>query len=147
MEAVIFVGLQASGKSSFYRARFVDTHMRLNLDMLKTRAREQRFLDACLSTRQRFVIDNTNPRVEDRARYVEAARTAKFKAVGYYFDCNLQDSLERNNARAGRARIPSEGILATHRVMVVPCLEEFDELWLVRSEIGGKFEVLKWRDD
>jgi predicted kinase len=35
MEAVIFVGIQGSGKSTFYNERFVDTHIRINLDMLK----------------------------------------------------------------------------------------------------------------
>lgn len=39
MEAVIFVGVQASGKTMFYYERFFDTHIRLSLDMLKTRAR------------------------------------------------------------------------------------------------------------
>jgi transcriptional regulator with XRE-family HTH domain len=37
VEAIIFVGIQASGKSTFYRERFFDTHLRINLDMLKTR--------------------------------------------------------------------------------------------------------------
>ena len=41
VEAVIFVGLQGSGKSTFYRERFFDTHVRLSLDMLKTRHRER----------------------------------------------------------------------------------------------------------
>ena len=61
MEAVVFVGLQGSGKSSFFKERFFSTHVRISLDLLKTRHREQRFLEACLSTEQRFVIDNTNP--------------------------------------------------------------------------------------
>ena len=33
-EAIIFIGLQASGKSSFYRQKFVDSHIRLTMDML-----------------------------------------------------------------------------------------------------------------
>ena len=41
MQLIIFMGLQASGKSTFYREKFIDTHIRLNLDMLKTRHREQ----------------------------------------------------------------------------------------------------------
>jgi hypothetical protein len=41
VEAVIFVGLQGAGKSSFYRERFFDTHLRLSLDMLRTRHRER----------------------------------------------------------------------------------------------------------
>ena len=40
MEAIIFIGIQATGKSAFYQQRFADTHIRLNLDMLKTRRRK-----------------------------------------------------------------------------------------------------------
>ena len=36
-EAVILIGIQATGKSEFYKNKFADTHMRINLDMLKTR--------------------------------------------------------------------------------------------------------------
>ena len=70
MEAIIFVGIQASGKSTFYRERFFDTHLRINLDMLKTRYREQLILRACIEAKQPFVVDNTNPSVEERARYI-----------------------------------------------------------------------------
>ncbi|HZC19556.1 MAG TPA: hypothetical protein VE225_07575, partial [Rubrobacteraceae bacterium] len=69
MEAVVFVGIQASGKTSFYRERFFDTHLRINLDMLKTRRREQIFLRACIEAGQPFVVDNTNPSARERARY------------------------------------------------------------------------------
>lgn len=31
MEAVVFVGIQGSGKSSFYQERFCRTHVRLDL--------------------------------------------------------------------------------------------------------------------
>lgn len=40
MEAVILCGIQASGKSAFYSERFFHTHVRINLDMLRTRRRE-----------------------------------------------------------------------------------------------------------
>lgn len=50
MEAVIFIGLQASGKSTFYQERFFNTHVRINLDMLKTRNREKQSLQVCLQT-------------------------------------------------------------------------------------------------
>ncbi len=66
MEAVIFCGIQASGKTTFYLERFFRTHIRLNLDMLKTRHRERVMLDACLETGQRFVVDNTTPTAQDR---------------------------------------------------------------------------------
>ena len=48
MEAVIFVGLQAAGKSSFFVERFFQTHVRINMDMLRTRHRERTLTQACL---------------------------------------------------------------------------------------------------
>ena len=50
MEALIFAGIQGSGKSACYRERFFDTHARISLDLLKTRHRERPFLETCLST-------------------------------------------------------------------------------------------------
>ena len=76
MEAIIFTGLQGSGKSSFYKERFFTTHMRISLDLMRTRNRERQFLALCLETGQRFVIDNTNPTRQDRAKYIEAAKEA-----------------------------------------------------------------------
>ncbi len=35
-EAVIFTGIQASGKSTFYQEQFSRMHIRINLDMLRT---------------------------------------------------------------------------------------------------------------
>jgi len=39
MEAVILIGIQGSGKSTFYRDRFFNTHVRINLNILKRRSR------------------------------------------------------------------------------------------------------------
>ena len=60
MEAVILIGIQATGKSTFYKEYFYDTHVRINLDMLKTRRREDILLQACIQAKQSFVVDNTN---------------------------------------------------------------------------------------
>ena len=65
MELVVFAGLQGSGKSDFYINRFADTHLRINLDMLRTRRRENSILEASLKVGQRVVIDNTNPTTKD----------------------------------------------------------------------------------
>ena len=58
MKGVIFIGLQASGKSTFFLQRFFTTHIRLNMDMLKTRNRETILLKACIEAKQPVVIDN-----------------------------------------------------------------------------------------
>lgn len=52
MEAVIFVGLQGSGKTTFFKEQFFDTHIRINLDMLRTRHREEIVFQACLEAKR-----------------------------------------------------------------------------------------------
>ncbi len=96
MEAVIFIGIQASGKSTFYQERFFKTHVRINLDMLKTRRREDILLDACLQAQQPFVVDNTNVLRREREKYIQKAREAGFHVIGYYFETSLPDALRRN---------------------------------------------------
>ncbi len=82
MEAVIFIGIQATGKSTFFKARFVDTHVRINLDMLKTRHREDLLLDACIRAQISFVVDNTNVLARERAKYIALARPAGYEISG-----------------------------------------------------------------
>ena len=148
MEAVVFGGIQSSGKSSFYRARFFDTHLRINLDMLKTRHREQLLLHACVEAKQPFVVDNTNPSVEERARYIELARSGDFRVVGYFFRSWPKEALARNERRTGKARIPEKGILGTYKRLRTPTAEEgFDELYQVRIDETGRFVVEEKSDD
>ena len=79
--------------STFYRTHFADSHIRLNLDMLKTRHREHLLLEAMLEAKQPFVVDNTNPIPEDRARYILPAKAAKFGIVGYYFKSQASQAI------------------------------------------------------
>ncbi|MCP5022154.1 MAG: AAA family ATPase [bacterium] len=104
MEAVILMGLQTTGKLSFCAERYGNTHLRLNMDMLNTRHRESILLDACIQARASIVSDNTNPTRDDRQRYVQCAKEAGFRVIGYYFRSSLADSLERNSQREGKSR-------------------------------------------
>lgn len=142
MEAVIFVGVQGSGKTSFYLDRFFQTHVRISLDMLRTRYRERVLLTACLESKQPFVIDNTNPLPEDRARYVGLARAAGFRVVAYFFETSLRDAIRRNNQRRGKKRIPIPAIAGTFRKLQAPTAAEgFDELYTVEISADDKFNV------
>lgn len=74
MELIIFIGVQGAGKSTFYSNYFFHTHLRINLDMLKTKHREKLLIQACLDAKQPFVIDKTNPAYEDRQAYIDLAK-------------------------------------------------------------------------
>ena len=141
-EAVIFVGVQGSGKSTFYRQRFFDTHARINLDMLRTRPREQLLLTACLAAKQSFVIDNTNPLRSDRARYIGPAREAGFRVVAYFFETGLRDAIRRNNERRRKQRVPAPAIAGTFRKLQAPTVEEgYDAIYKVTISPEGAFVV------
>lgn len=142
MHAVIFVGLQASGKSTFYKTRFYRTHIRLNLDMLKTRHRETILLRACIEAKQPFVIDNTNPTLKERARYIEPAKTAGFSVVGYYFQSTSENALRYNMQRPDMERVPAVAIYATAKKLEIPDFSEgFDALYHVVMDGHGDFTV------
>ncbi|MFZ6030431.1 MAG: AAA family ATPase [Chloroflexota bacterium] len=149
MEAVILIGIQAAGKSTFYKEHLFATHVRINLDMLKTRPREMALLQACIATGQPFVVDNTNVLKRERARYIEIARPARFRVVGYYFQSRLQDALERNRQRSGKANIPEKGAIAKHRRLEIPSYAEgFDQLFYVMIDpISSEFVVKEWQDE
>jgi len=146
MEAVIFIGIQAAGKSTYYKEHFFKTHIRINLDMLRTRYREALLLKACLEMKQSFVVDNTNPAEHDRQRYIVPAKDAGFRTVGYYFRSRISDSFRRNQQRTGKECIPEVGILATLGKLKRPSFSEgFDDLYYVFIQDDGKFVTQKWR--
>lgn len=142
MEAVIFIGIQASGKTTFYLERFFKTHVRINLDMLKTRHREKILLEACLEMKQPFVVDNTSPAREDRRKYIKSAKSRSFRVIGYYFDSEIEQAIKRNNSRPEKERIPVPGIKNTHSRLEFPEYSEgFDELYSVTINRHNEFEV------
>ncbi len=147
MEAIIFCGIQGSGKSTFFKEQFFSTHVRISLDLLRTRHREKLFLSACLESGQRFVVDNTNPTRTERAVYVNTAREKKFAVIGYYFASRAVDALARNALRSGDERVPDVAIKATLSKLERPALDEgFDALYYVSLQ-DGTFSISEWNNE
>lgn len=142
-QAVIFVGLQATGKSSFYIRNFFHSHIRISYSMLKDEEKEAMFTFYCLEANQNFVIDNTNPTIEGRAKYISVAKE-DFEVIGYYFESKIKDAIRRNKRRHIRERVPNDYILRTYDRLQVPSYKEgFDRLYYVKI-INGKFQVTEW---
>lgn len=142
MEAVVLVGIQASGKSTFYEQRFANTHVRISRDLLKTRGRERQLLEASIEARQPFVVDNTNVVAEERARFIGPARAAGYRVVGYFFRTEPRAAIARNKLREGKAVIPIPGILGTYKKLEEPRMEEgFDALYVVTLTPDDQFLV------
>jgi len=145
MELVILMGLQATGKSTFCRERFYNSHVRINLDMLKTRHREHMLVEACLLSKTKFVVDNTNLTREDRARYIAPAKGARFRITGYFFQSKVGDAINRNATRIGSERVPDIAIAGSSTRIELPGYDEgFDELFYVRLSGDNQFTVERW---
>ena len=142
MEAVIFIGIPGSGKTTFFLERFFHTDVRISKDLLRTRHREQAFLRTCLSTQQKFVVDNTNVLMAERQLYIPQAKAAKFRIIGYVFDTPLDAALGRNRRRQGKAIVPVAGVIGKYKRLQRPELGEgFDELFVVAIDNDSRFIV------
>jgi predicted kinase len=147
-ELVIFCGIQATGKSTFFQRKLFHSHVRIGLDLVRTRHREATLFDACLRCGQSVVIDNTSPTPAERARYIVPARAAGFVVVGYYFQSRVAPALARNAGRPDARRVPDRGVLGTAARLVAPRRAEgFDALHYVSIDDAGEFVVEAWRDD
>lgn len=142
MQAVLFVGLQAAGKTTFYHQRFAATHVRISLDQLKTRSRERAAVLSAIREGRSFAVDNTNATTEQRQRYIELAKPAGYTVHGYFFEPDIQGSLRRNAQRPGKERIPVPGLFGTRKRLQVPSFAEgFDALFVVQVNDAGGFNV------
>jgi predicted kinase len=151
MELVLFIGLQGAGKSSFFRERFAETHVHVSKDLWpKARHRERRqrrLIAEALAAGRSVVVDNTNPSAEVRAPLIEIGKQHGARVVGYYFESNVQECLERNARREGRARVPEVGFFATLKQLQRPSYAEgFDALHYVRLVPEDGFEVTEWSE-
>ena len=128
---ILFTGLQASGKTTFYQQQFPDL-VHVNLDTLHTRNKERILLDECFASGASFVVDNTNPTRKDRERYISRAKENGYRVIGYYFQSSISACKERNSRRTGKALLPVSALAATHRTLELPGWDEgFDELYYV----------------
>ena len=117
-QAIIFIGIQASGKTTFY--------------------------NRLLSGESYTHIDNTNPEIADRVPYIQKAKDYGYQVIGLFFQSIVKHCVNRNNAR--RCGVPSDAIAHTSNRLQIPSyLEGFDELYFVRIDNNG-FKVTRWEE-
>ena len=135
-ELIIFVGLQAAGKSTYFRTHLAATHVHVSKDLMKnTRNREIRqrqMIGDALATGKSVVVDNTNPTPAIRAPLIELGRRHGARIAAYYFEIPLAEAVTRNRAREGKSRVPDVALFVTARRLKPPTFEEgFDEVRVI----------------
>lgn len=151
-ELVVFMGLQAAGKSTFYRTQFAQSHQLVSKDLLRNNRRpgrrQRRLIIEALGAGHSVVVDNTNPTAAIRRELIELGHAHGVRIVGYYFASTLGRSLARNRVRGGKHQVPDRAIVSTFKDLERPSLEEgFHELWLVKALFDEQFLVSPWESE
>lgn len=133
-EAIIFIGLQGSGKTTYFINHFAATHEHVSRDIQPSPAREMAAIRECLRSGRSFVVDNTNGTRAVRAPYIRAAKAAGFGVLSYFFDTPIRMAIGRNNQRQDKRPIPVPAILRTAKGLEPPSLEGIDEIRTITAE-------------
>ncbi len=142
---ILFIGIQASGKTTFFRNMLACHRLvHINLDTLHRRHREMIAIRDCFDGRKSFVVDNTNPEITDRQRYIPLAKSHGYEVIGIFFQSRVQECIERNEQR--ERRVPRHAIPCTSNKLQMPSYDEgFDQLYFVRI-VDNDFEITKWNE-
>jgi predicted kinase len=88
-EVAILIGLQAAGKTMFYRQRLAGTHQHVSKDLMPHNRNKQRrqlqLIAEALDAGDNVAVDNTNPSPEDWRPIIDLARRHGGVAVAYWF--------------------------------------------------------------
>ncbi len=135
-ELILFVGMQASGKSTYYATHFAATHVHVSKDLMTNvsnrDARQQKMIEAALAAGSSVVVDNTNPTPIVRAPLIALGRKHGARVIAYFFDTPVKDAVARNRLRLGKARVPDVALYVTAKKLVPPTVAEgFDEVRVI----------------
>lgn len=144
MRVAILIGLQASGKTTFYREHLAATHVHVSKDNFpnarKPQKRQLRMISEALKAGHHVAVDNTNPSPNEWAPVIEVARTFDATAAGYWFPVDVEASIARNAARD--SPVPDVGLFTTLGRLRRPTQSDgFDELYSVTINDTGGFTV------
>ena len=165
IELVILVGIQASGKTTYYRRRLEGEYLHVSLDNWRgkgnVRGKEREAILAGLASaaesggRLRGVaVDNTSTTAQTRRRYFDmageftAATGKPVSLTAYFFDADLASCLKRNaqrptDAPAGVPYFVPPAVIAGFRSRLQPPRYEegFARIRRVRITDDGGFAV------
>ncbi|XP_075461763.1 bifunctional polynucleotide phosphatase/kinase isoform X1 [Ascaphus truei] len=136
-EVVVAVGFPAAGKSTFLKDHLVtEGYVCANRDTLGSWQKCVAACEEALKNGKRIVIDNTNPDVESRSRYIDSARKAGVHARCFVFTASIDVAKHNNRFRemtyTGKGHLPVNDII----------LNSYKNKFVAPSQSEGFSEIL-----
>ncbi|KAK6623979.1 hypothetical protein RUM44_010836 [Polyplax serrata] len=100
LEVVILVGFPGSGKTHFAKTHLIPAgYVHINRDTLGSWTKCANAMTAALSGKQSVVIDNTNPDVESRKRFITLAKNYTSSIRCFVMNTSMQHAKHNNKFR------------------------------------------------
>ncbi|NKZ05602.1 ATP-binding protein [Actinomadura latina] len=151
-ELAILIGLQASGKTTFYR-RHLAGHVHVSKDLFprgarRKQARQLRLISEALEQDRDVAVDNTNPSPDEWQPLITVGRRHRAHIVGYWFPPDVALSMRRNAVRPPEIQVPDVGVYAALKRLRRPRPSDgFDALFTVVPAADGAFDVKEMTDE
>lgn len=151
-ELAILIGLQASGKTTFYKQHLAE-HTHISKDLFprsarRKQARQLRLISEALDQDRDVAVDNTNPSPDEWEPLITLGRRHGAHITGYWFPPDVALSMRRNALRPPEIQVPDVGVYATLKRLRRPRLSDgFDTLFAVTPNTTGGFEVREMPDE
>ena len=135
---VIFMGPHRSGKTFYFNWHFAGKFIHVHSDEDQAGSEEQKLIQECLDKGDDFVIDDTNNTKAGRAVYIQNAKAAGYRIIGYLFRTQISDQYIQFDRNFRPEQRYSEIMPADLSQLELPdCSEGFDELYYV--EMMGSY--------
>ncbi len=90
-EIILFIGFPGSGKTTLYNTYFKNKgYIHINQDKLKTLQKCLSLTKKEINNKKSIIIDNTNPSIETRQKYIKIAKDNNISIRCIYFNVNEQ---------------------------------------------------------
>ncbi len=145
-DLAILIGLQASGKTTFYK-QHLSGHIHVSKDLFPRSARRKqtrqlRLISEALSLAQDVAVDNTNPSPDEWEPLITLGRRHGAHITAYWFPPDVALSMRRNALRPPEIQVPDVGVYATLKRLRRPHRSDgFDTLFTVTPTAHFAFEV------